>query len=300
MNNKRSDYPGKLRSIDRNRHRKNGRTQSVHGSIDITETVSPLENLLVLQEMKNKNANSEEQIEALTAKLNEVVRTYSKFISIIAHDLRSPFTAILSSLELVKMKLEKYNFDDLGEYVDMASDSAVRTLHLLDDLLEWTISKNLHKSLSPVKINLCELVEEQISDIMNSAIYKQLSIKHSIDPELHVSADLRMVKTILRNLIGNAIKYTNPGGEITISSSDSNNLVQITVKDNGVGISQEAQKKLYVIDILQNTTGTNNERGSGFGLILCKELVEIHGGTLSLVSEPGKGSKFMFTLPHYI
>ncbi|HLO59792.1 MAG TPA: HAMP domain-containing sensor histidine kinase [Bacteroidales bacterium] len=300
MNNKRDDFPEKLRSIDDYRHRKNGRPQSVYSSVDVTEIVSPFDSFLVLQESKNKNTNSEDEIVELNTKLNEVVRTYSKFISIIAHDLRSPFTAILSSLELVKMKLEKYNFDDLGNYVDMASDSAVRTLHLLDDLLEWTISKDVHKNLNPVKINLFELVEEQIADIITLLNYKQLSIKHFIDPELHVFADKRMVKTILRNLIGNAIKYTHSGGEITISSSDCKKFVKVIVSDTGVGISQEAQKKLYIIDKLQNTSGTNNERGSGFGLILCKDLVEIHGGTLSLESEPGKGSKFMFTLPHSV
>jgi signal transduction histidine kinase len=109
-----------------------------------------------------------------------------------------------------------------------------------------------------------------------------------------------MVKTILRNLIGNAIKYTNNGGEITISATEGKRFIEIVVKDNGIGISPEAQRRLYKIHSFHSTTGTNNEKGTGLGLILCREFIEMHGGNIRIESEPGKGSKFKFTLPHYI
>ena len=109
-----------------------------------------------------------------------------------------------------------------------------------------------------------------------------------------------MVKTILRNLISNAIKYTNIGGEIMVSASENKQFVEISIKDNGVGISSMNQKELFKINSFHSTTGTNNERGTGLGLILCKEFVEMHGGKILVESEQGKGCEFRFTLPHYI
>jgi signal transduction histidine kinase len=253
-----------------------------------------------LNELKVRNYALEKLTEQLNIKLAEVTATHSKFISIIAHDLRSPFHGILGSLELLKMKLEQYPVDDLQNYINMAADSAHTTLHLLDDLLDWTISQNREKNFHPVKLNLKKLTEGEIAGTLFMAQQKQLSINHSIAPDINVSADLQMVRTILRNLINNAIKYTNPEGIISIGASEGKRFVKITVKDNGIGISKEIQKRLFNMESLHSTSGTNNEHGSGFGLILCKEFVEIHGGSISIESEPGIGSRLMFTLPHYI
>ena len=109
-----------------------------------------------------------------------------------------------------------------------------------------------------------------------------------------------MVKTILRNLINNAIKYTNINGEITINASELKQFVEVTVKDNGIGISADNKKKLFKIDTFHSTPGTHDEKGTGLGLLLCKEFVELHGGNIRIESEAGKGSRFAFTLPHYI
>jgi signal transduction histidine kinase len=117
---------------------------------------------------------------------------------------------------------------------------------------------------------------------------------------MNVAADLQMVKTILRNLISNAIKYTNINGEIIINACELKKYVEVTVKDNGVGISVENQRKLFQIDSFHSTPGTKDEKGTGLGLLLCKEFVELHGGNIRIESEPGKGSRFAFTLPHYI
>jgi signal transduction histidine kinase len=125
-------------------------------------------------------------------------------------------------------------------------------------------------------------------------------MSHSIDPGLNVVADLQMVKTILRNLISNAIKYTNDNGEITINALENKRDVEVIVKDNGVGISSENQRKLFKIEAFHSTPGTHDEKGTGLGLLLCKEFVELHGGNIRLESEPDKGTRFAFTLPHYI
>ena len=257
--------------------------------------------LLQIQEMNIINAQLEKQVEQRTKKLTEVVAKNIKFISIIAHDLKNPFTSILIALEILKEKLGHNNIDDIDEYISIASDSANRTLILLESLLTWASSQNIEKSFNPVKINVHDMLNEEINNINNWAKQKQILLIHSFkDNLLHVCADLQMVKTVLRNLISNAIKYTNPGGEITIYVTEREKLIEIAIKDNGIGMSPEAQKKLFKIDSFQSTAGTNNEKGSGLGLILCQEFIELHGGSIWIESESGKGCEFKFTLPHYI
>jgi signal transduction histidine kinase len=256
--------------------------------------------LLQLQEMEELNMHLEKLLEQRTAEIAEVISTNSKFISILSHDLRSPFSSILGVLQILKKSLNEFNKDEFEKYINIASDSANRTLNLLDELLEWTLSRNQKISFNPVKINLKELAEGEIENNLLQAIQKQISLTHSITSTLYVVADLQMIKTILRNLISNAIKYSNIRGEITISASESRQFVEIGVEDNGVGISLKSQRNLLRIDEFHSTKGTNDEKGNGLGLILCKEFVEIHGGKIRIESEPGLGSKFTFTLPHYL
>jgi len=144
------------------------------------------------------------------------------------------------------------------------------------------------------------LLKDEIESINTSARQKQITLNHSIAPNLNIAADIQMVRTILRNLISNAIKYTNTGGKITISASERKQYVEIAVKDNGIGISFEALRNLFKIDGFHSKAGTNNEKGTGLGLLLCKEFIEMHGGDIRVESAQGRGSKFIFTLPHYI
>jgi two-component system sensor histidine kinase/response regulator len=255
---------------------------------------------LRLQEMEELNANLEKLIEQRTTKLAEIVSTNAKFLSIIAHDLRNPFSSILGILEIMKLSIKDKKIGEIEEYIDMAYNSANNTLILLDNLLVWAVSQNKEKNFNTVKINLYELLGEEIESLNTSAKQKQIALNHSIEPNLNVTADLQMVKTILRNLISNAIKFTNINDEISINALEKQQFVEVTVKDDGIGVSYEAQKNLFRIDLFHSTPGTNNERGTGLGLLLCKEFVELHGGSIWIESEPGKGSRFAFTLPHYI
>jgi signal transduction histidine kinase len=273
----------------------------------ITETTKAMENhyMLRVHEMERDNARLEKLLEQRTKMLAEVVATNTKFISILAHDLRSPFSTILGVLEILKENLNNFDINDFEKYVKIASCSANKTLKLLDDLLTWTISQNKAKCFNPVKINLNELLQDEIECINATAKQKQIRLNHSIAPHLNVSADLQMLKTILRNLMSNAIKYTHSGGEINISASGSKQIVIVEISDTGIGMSQEAQRKLFRIDAFQSTIGTNNEKGTGLGLIICKEFVEMHGGRIWVESGSDshcldKGSKFCFTMPHYI
>jgi len=253
-----------------------------------------------LKELEKLNASLENLVEQRTTELTRVVATNTKFLSIIAHDLRSPFSTILGVLELLKVSLEEYSKNEIEEFMDVAYNSAIRTLNLLDNLLLWAISQNKEKSFNPGKINFYDLVVEEFESINFTASQKQIVLNHTIEPNLNINGDLQMVKTILRNLISNAIKYTNTGGEITLIASECKQFIEITVKDNGIGISPETQRNLFRIDSFHSSAGTNNEHGTGFGLLLCIEFVELHGGNIWIESEQGKGSEFKFTLPRYI
>jgi signal transduction histidine kinase len=256
--------------------------------------------LLRLREMEELNTGLELLVEQRTSKLVEIVSTNAKFLSIIAHDLRSPFSSILGILELLKMSLKELDKNEIEKYIEIIYNSANNTLTLLDNLLVWALSQNKEKNFKPIKINLYELLREEIESLKTLASQKQITLSHLVKPDVNVTADLQMVKTILRNLISNAIKYTNVNGEIVINACELKKYVEVTVNDNGVGISDENMRKLFKIDAFHSTPGTQDEKGIGLGLLLCKEFVELHGGNIRIESEAGKGSKFAFTLPHYI
>lgn len=281
---------------------KNGSSKSSETSEIVGENhkVSKSHSKLRLQELEETNINLENLVKRQSNELTEVSATNNKFISIIAHDLRGPFASIIGVLEILSESLNDFDENEIKKFVSMASGSAHSTLNLLDSLLTWTISQNKERSFDPVKINLNELIAFEIESFTTSAAQKQISIHQFILPNLFITADLQMVKTVLRNLISNAIKYTKTGGTITLSARETEPFVEISIKDNGVGISAVLQRKLFKKEAFQSTVGTNNERGTGLGLLLCKEFVETHGGKIWAESNPCIGSEFKFTLPHYI
>jgi two-component system sensor histidine kinase/response regulator len=299
MNTKQPNFPVNFKSLPDISGRRNGRAHpSGRLSVNVDADKLPAELLLLrLQEMEERNTCLEKLIGQHTKQLTKVVETNAKFISIIAHDLRSPFHSILGALELVKMKLEDYRIASVESYINMASNSAIKTLNLLDNLLTWTISQHGDKSFNPVNINIYEVIAEEITYISTAAELKLQTLDQSIAPGLIVVADIQMVKIIVRNLLNNAVKFTNPGGNITVSASDQGKFVKIQVSDTGIGISKEIRKTLFKTGKFQSTAGTHNEKGTGLGLLLCKEFVETQGGKIRIQSQPGKGSKFNFTLP---
>jgi signal transduction histidine kinase len=302
MPSKQINFPENSNSIKNKVADKNIASKSPHHTGLTAHTNKTSDKLVQLRirELQEKNALLEDKIEQQSKKMTEISVTNSKFISIIAHDLRSPFTSIIGVLDLLKESLNDFSLYDIVKYVNIASNSADKTLTLLDNLLAWTIIQNKEKNFSPVKIDLLELIEDEIDCLSISAKQKLINLEHAIAPGLNVCADLQMVKTIFRNLIGNAIKYTNPGGKILISAAEGDQYVEIAVSDDGIGISAEVQKKLFKMNDSYIRTGTLNEKGTGLGLILCKDFVEMHGGNIGVESESGLGCTFRFSLPHYI
>ena len=253
--------------------------------------------MLKLQEMERLNANLEKLLDQRTEELAEAVAANAKSISVIAHDLRGPICTVLTALELIKSELVHQDTGEMEHFIKMASGSAHSAINLLDNLAEWAILQNKGQKFSPVIVNLKQFIGGEIENLSTYANHKKISLNFSITPDLNVYLDLQMARTILRNLISNAIKFTDTGGEITVSASECHTHVEITVTDNGIGISSENQKSLLNKENILMEPLTGNRQGSGLGLKLCNEFAEMHGGQISLESKLGTGSKFRFTLP---
>jgi two-component system, sensor histidine kinase and response regulator len=250
-----------------------------------------------LKEMKEHIERLEAIAEEKENEISQIVSSRNKFLAIISHDLRGPFSSIMCALDLLKLKLTRKNIKDIERYVNIASDSANSTLHLLDDLLTWTISQNKENGFRPVMINLHNLIAEELKGFSFASMQKRITLCRKVPVNYTVKADTQMIKTVIRNLISNAIKFTPNDGIITVRASDSKQYIQVSVKDNGVGISAKDRKNLFDPKIIHSLPGTNNETGVGLGLLLCKEFVELHGGKI-WIEKPGSiGSEFKFILP---
>jgi PAS domain S-box-containing protein len=240
---------------------------------------------------------AEEKLAKYHNQLKELNATKDKLFSIIAHDLRSPFSTILGFSELLFENIRKVDIETSLEYIEQINSTAKQTLLQLENLLAWAKTQTGQIYFNPENLQLQNIIQEVVDPLNSSAILKNIILDYSISNSIVVFADHNMLQAVLRNLVSNGIKFTNFGGSIFIEVVTKQNLVEITVSDNGVGMDEETCDKLFRIDTTIVTTGTANERGSGFGLILCKEFVEHNGGKIWAKSKIGKGSKFIFTLP---
>jgi len=229
--------------------------------------------------------------------LRELNTTKDKLFSIIAHDLRSPFNSILGFSQLLLEKANSLEVTKSKMYLKIINSSAKNTLVLLDNLLNWAKTQTGQINFKPEKIIVSSIINETIETSNATAKIKNIVLNYFQSEEIVVFADRNMIQTILRNLISNAIKFTNSNGKITMYSMKIDNFIEIVVSDNGVGMNEETSTKLFSLETNESTIGTANEKGTGLGLILCKEFVEKHGGKIWVESELGKGSAFKFTLP---
>jgi signal transduction histidine kinase len=237
------------------------------------------------------------ELERQKRELLELNATKDKFFSIIAHDLRSPITTLISLSELLRTDLELLSQEQQSEILNSLYDLSRDNLKLLDNLLQWARMQTGRLMADPEKLKIDELIREAVAFFHIYAIDKQITLKNEGTSAAEVYGDRNMIKTVLRNLLSNAIKYTAPEGNVTISALDSDHRVEISVSDNGVGMTPEVLENLFRLDKTSTTRGTANEKGTGLGLILCKEFVEKNGGNLQVESERGVGSTFRFTLP---
>lgn len=240
---------------------------------------------------------AEEALRESEAKLIELNGQKDKLFSIIAHDLLNPFSSILGFSELLMDRINEKDYNEIDEYAKIIKQSSQQTLDLLMNLLEWSRTQIGRVWFTPENFDLVDLIVENkmLFDVI--AGQKAITINKVSPHEIAVFADKPMISTVLRNLISNAIKFTREGGEINISAEKRAKDILVSVSDNGIGIARERLEKLFHIDESNSTFGTNNEKGTGLGLVLCKEFVENHGGKIGIESEEGKGSTFYVTLP---
>jgi signal transduction histidine kinase len=254
--------------------------------------------IMLLKEVDQKTILRKNKIiEQDKLELEALNQTQNKLFSIIAHDLRSPFNNILCLSELLSEKVATTENSDSEEFVDLINTTAKNTLSLLDNLLNWAKSQTGELGFSPKKINLSKVILHIIELKIPQAKAKDISLQFSATDEIELSTDENILGTILRNLISNAIKFTNPGGQIDVIAIANQDHVEISISDNGVGMDEKTIYKIF--DLATNVTlpGTANEKGSGLGLVLCREFVKKLDGHLWVESEKGKGSNFKFTLP---
>lgn len=238
---------------------------------------------------------AEEQLIRSESVLKKLNKDKDRFISILAHDLKNPFIALCGLSEVLKANIHNYDIKKIEMFVSHINDSAQNTYSLLEELLLWARSQSGKLPFNPQKLTFAEITQDVIGVLSPNALEKSIIIKHFTKDDIIIFADKDMLKTVLRNLISNAIKFTNPGGEVKIYAEKDLANITITVSDNGIGIAPNNLDKLFDISQAHTTAGTSNESGTGLGLILCKEFVEKHGGKIWVESE--NGSDFKFSLP---
>lgn len=228
--------------------------------------------------------------------LRNLNATKDKLFSIIAHDLRSPFNSILGLSELAVDKIKNKKYDALEKYCSMVQQATQQTFTLLNNLLDWSRVQTGRIKFTPENIALYETAIDIVALLQTNITQKNIELSFVINENLIIFADRLMLETIIRNLLSNAIKFTPKSGNITIKAIEKENVIQISIQDSGIGISNENIKKLFNIETNYTTYGTEKEKGSGLGLLLCKEFVERHNGKIWVESSEGQGSIFFFTI----
>jgi signal transduction histidine kinase len=256
-----------------------------------------------LVRLRQKQKQSLEQLKRMNEELQEKSKELQalnlqkdKFFSIIAHDLKNPFHLLLGYSNLLNQELEDNKYGELDYYAKLISRSAKTGNDLLDNLMEWSRTQNNKLKIIPVELLLNDIANKAIMTFQHIAEDKKVHIENKINTKHRVLADEQSLKSILRNLISNAIKFTHTKGHIKLYSEEEGDFYRIFVEDNGIGMSQSVLAKLFDFREEFTSAGTNNEKGSGLGLTLCKEFVEKNGGSIKAESTPQKGSTFSFTL----
>lgn len=239
----------------------------------------------------------EAQLQKSSDLLKDLNVSKDKFISIVSHDLRAPFTTLLGFSEIL-LNERDISEDERNEYIRYIYDASKSQLNLINCLLDWSRLQTGRIKVEPVRLNVKSVVSTAVTPLTGDAVRKNIDVKIDIPVDLYINADERLISQAVVNLATNAIKFTPEGKEIHLSSSRfKEGMIEIVVKDEGLGISEENQTKLFKIDQKFSLVGTNGEKGSGLGLTLVKEIIEKHGGQVWFYSQVGEGSEFHFTVP---
>jgi signal transduction histidine kinase len=251
-----------------------------------------------------KRKMAEEEIKLKNEELQKLNASKDKFFSIIAHDLKGPFNAIEGFSVLLSEQISEKNYEGIETYAHIINKTSRQTLDLLTNLLDWSRSQSGRMEFNPGFVELVSLIGEVTLAFLDIAAQKGITIRKVLPQNAPIYADKNMISNVLRNLISNALKFTRPNGTVIISVEKQKNELTISVSDTGVGLSKSRIDNLFQIDKSYSTPGTQKEKGTGLGLILCKDFVEKHSGKIWVESEEGNlpagkagGSTFYFSLP---
>jgi len=240
---------------------------------------------------------AEAKLEVFNVELKELNATKDKFFSIIAHDLRNPFNLLFGYSNILTEEIEHNHFGEALELSRRIHSVSKSTYSLLENLLTWSQLQTRNISFSKEPFILGEILSPELKLMTAMAEGKNIKLVSKIGNTIEMNADKDMISTVIRNLVSNAIKFTKPGGMVTLSSETADNEIIFSVSDTGTGMSKEEVSQLFIVSKTVSKPGTAKEKGTGLGLILCKEFVTLHGGNITVVSEPGQGSRFSFTIP---
>ena len=244
-------------------------------------------------------AEKNQQIEKQTQELKLLLATRDKFYSIIAHDIKNPMGAIMGFADLLNKKMQPCNDPRLLRYADMIKKTSTQSFTLLVSLLEWTRLQTGQVEVNPELFNLYEILQQLLEVIRVSAAEKNIQLSCQSEEEITVFADKNMISTAMRNFISNAIKFTPQDGKVSVSIAQSTNSVMFSVTDTGIGIEKEEIQKFFNNELVNKRDGTNKEMGTGLGLMLCKDFINLHKGVITIESSPNLGSKFAFSIPNH-
>ena len=239
----------------------------------------------------------EEALKAHTKNLESLNIHKEKIVSVLSHDLRSPLNSIIGTSEALISGFDKMENVEVKKMLYIINKSSKKLLNMLNNLLDWAKTKYASETFTPENIKLADLVRKVFDILKENAAMKEINLYNKIEENVFVFADEKMVLSILQNLISNAIKFTQQGGEITATAKRKEDEIIVKIKDTGIGMSKEIQEKVLTSEAESLSKGTNNEKGTGMGLLLVKEFLEKIGGRIWVESEKGKGSSFYFTLP---
>lgn len=223
--------------------------------------------------------------------------TKDKFLAILAHDLRNPFHIIMNLSEIIQKHIKQGDYKSVSRTAKILHNTTTAAYNLLQNLLEWAVIQNKGIRLNLKMLKIKTLVENEVQALKHICEEKNVHIRNTIHARLLVRADEQMTRTVLRNIISNALKYSYPDGHVVISATTHDGFVILEITDKGMGMSQEEQAQLFKIDLNYSKKGTLSESGTGLGLVLCKEIIQLHGGSIWVKSKPGKGSTLAFSLP---
>lgn len=245
----------------------------------------------------SERKKAEQALKKSEMQLKELNATKDTLFSIIAHDLRSPFNSIIGFSTILAEQVRNKDMEHIEEYSSVISTASQNAMDLLSNLMEWALSQTGKIIFAPKYLDINVLINENVRFYTDIAKQKSITISNSTKAPSFVMADRAMINTVLRNLISNAIKFTPCDGSVEISSEVKNNKVVVAVRDSGIGLSKASIENLFCLDTQDSKLGTQNEKGTGLGLMLCKEFIEKHQGIMQVESELGEGAMFSFTLP---